>query len=300
MTTVGEVIDRLYLQILTPPSAQPAIVHLGADMDTTETTLTLGTFAVPEDSALLRQGIVLNVGLETMRVTSYVLNASSCEVERNVYSTPPAAHTAGDAVILSPEYARKSVFDAVVDNIVTLYPSLASTNTDTLVAVGDNVFPVADDLAVSVIEIWDGALAEFRQAVEGRIVSYHPLTGARALLTGGSTGVVWVRYRRRMGVATSEADILEDLGVDDTWINIIVIGAAATLLAGRDIPASQTEWISATLEAENIRVGTRLSIAGGLRQYRNQLLSDASKEMKAEDSQKVKVHMKTSMPPMGY
>jgi hypothetical protein len=136
--------------------------------------------------------------------------------------------------------------------------------------------------------------------VEGRIVSYHPLTGARALLTGGNSGVIWMRYRKRMGVAESEADVLADLGVEDSWINIVMMGAAATLMAGRDVPASQTEWIAATLEAENISVGTRMSIAGGLRQYRNILLNDASAEMKAEDSQKVKVHMKTSMPPLGY
>ena len=103
-----------------------------------------------------------------------------------------------------------------------------------------------------------------------------------------------------MGSATAESDVIADLGVDERWVNIVMIGAAATLFAGRDIPAANTEWVSATLEAENIRVGSRLSIAGGLRQYRNQLLSDASKEMKAEDSQKVKVHMNTSMPPMGY
>jgi hypothetical protein len=169
-----------------------------------------------------------------------------------------------------------------------------------MVAVGNNVFPINDDLAVSPIEIWDGALAETRTEIEGRIVSYHPLVGQRALLTGGSSGVVWMRYRRRMGVATDESDVLEDLGVDDRWINIVIIGAAASLFSGRDIPASHTEFISATLEAQNIRVGTRLSIAGGLHQYRNMLLSDAAKEMKAEDSQKIKVHMNSSLPPVGY
>jgi len=301
MTTVGEVIDRLYLQILTPPDAQPVIMQLGAAMDDSETTMTLGTFAVPEDAALLRQGVILDVGLEAMRVTSYILGASSAEVERNIYSTTASTHNIGDSVIMSPMFARKSVFDTVADNIISLYPSLASTNTDTMVAVGSGVFPINDDLAVSVVEIWDGALGVNRIQVEGRLVSYHPLVGQRALLTGeGTSGVVWMRYRRRMGTAVAESDVLEDLGVDDRWITIVIMGTAATLFAGRDIPASQTEWIAATLEAENIRVGTRLSIAAGLRQYRKLLLDEASKEMKAEDSQKVKVHMNASTPPMGY
>jgi hypothetical protein len=235
-----------------------------------------------------------------MRVTSYTLGAGVAEVQRNIYSTPAEEHAIGDTVILSPAFARKPVFDAIADNITTLYPSLASTNTDTMISVGSGVFPINDDLAVAVIEIWDGALAEERIQVEGRFVSYHPLVGQRALLTEGATsGSVWMRYRRRMGVATTEADVMDDLGVDERWINIVMIGAAASLFAGRDIPASHTEWIAATLEAENIRVGTRLSIAGGLRQYRNMLLTDAQREMKAEDSQKIKVHMRSPMPSLG-
>jgi hypothetical protein len=297
MTTVGAVIDRLFLQTLTPPNAQPVLVSLVGAISASDTTLTMGTFAVPEDAALLRQGVVLDVGLESMRVTSYVLGASTMDVERGIYSTTKVAHEDGDPIIMSPVFARSTVFQAVADNITTLYPSLASTDTEQFVSVGAGIFPVEDGLAVEVIEIWDSGMAEDLIPVDGRFVSYHPLVGTRALLANTSSGIVWCRYRKRMGVATDETDVIADLGVDDRWVNIILAGAAADLMSGKDVPETHTEWVSATLEAENIKVGTRMSIAGGLRQYRNILLSDASNEMIAEDSQKIKVHM--NVPAMG-
>jgi len=49
------------------------------------------------------------------------------------------------------------------------------------------------------------------------------------------------------------------------------------------------------LEAENIRVGTRMSIAGGLRQYRNMLIDDFAKEMRAEYKPKVRMREANSV-----
>jgi hypothetical protein len=295
MTTVGAVIDRLFLQTLTPPDSQPAMFALDGAISSSDTTLSIGSFAVPEDAALLRQGVVLDVGLESMRVVSYSLGASTMEVEREIYSTTAVAHDEGDQIIMSPVFARSTVFQAVADSITTLYPALTSTDTENFVSVGNGIFPIVNDLAVEVIEIWEGGMGEDLISVEGRFVSFHPLVGGRALLAETGSGIVWCRYRKRMGVALSEDDLIDDLGVDDRWVNIVLAGAAADLMSGKDVPAVHTEWVSATLEAENIRVGTRMSIAGGLRQYRNILLMDAANEMVAEDSQKIKVHMNTAV-----
>ncbi|GAG30296.1 unnamed protein product, partial [marine sediment metagenome] len=119
----------------------------------------------------------------------------------------------------------------------------------------------------------------------------HPLAGGRAFIVDSrQSGAMWFRWRRRMNKPTAETDTLEELGVDERWVSIVMAGTAADLMAGRDIPASETEWIKSVLEAENIRVGARMSIAGGLRQYRNMLLTDAMKEMKAE--YRPKIHMR--------
>jgi hypothetical protein len=85
-----------------------------------------------------------------------------------------------------------------------------------------------------------------------------------------------------MGNVTSESQTLEEIGMDARWVGIVMVGAAADLFAGRDLPASQVEWVSAVLQAENIEVGTRASLSVGLARYRQLLLERAQAEMQAE------------------
>jgi hypothetical protein len=138
-----------------------------------------------------------------------------------------------------------------------------------------------DDLAVEVVSVWDGSFSRQRD-VNAKIVDYHPAVGGRALLSNVPLGDLWVRYRRRMGNVTSESQTLEEIGMDARWVGIVMVGAAADLFAGRDLPASQVEWVSAVLQAENIEVGTRASLAVGLARYRQLLLERAQAEMQAE------------------
>ena len=289
--TVASVMERLFIQWLTPPDDQYAQVALGADItDTTVTTITLGEFTIAEDELLLRQGSLLEAGQELMRVVSYDSISKEVEVERGDYGTPTSTHTRPLLLNLNPPYARATVFEAVADNIITLYPSLSTTNQELISNVTTRVYPIADDLAVSVLSVQPG---DFTSTIDihGEIVDFHPMVGGRALITNLAGGTVWLRYKRRMGKATNETDELKDLGVDERWVNVVMAGAAADLMAGRDIPAAHTEWVKSVLEAENIRVGTRMSIGGGLRQYRGLLLDEFMKEMKAEYKPKVRMRM---------
>ena len=123
--------------------------------------------------------------------------------------------------------------------------------------------------------------------ISARIVDYHPSVGGRAVILGANIGSFWIRYRRRMLVPTSPTDTLESVGVDERWVTAVMAGAAADLLVGRDLPAARTEWVKSVLEAENIKVGTRMSLSGGLRQYRNGLVDDFAQEMNAEYPPKI-------------
>jgi hypothetical protein len=190
---------------------------------------------------------------------------------------------------LNPPYARSVVFDAVADNIITLYPSLYTAKEEYITRVAPGVFPMYDELAVELLTAWGDSWTSDTD-IQGEIVDFHQLTGGRTLLLNhASAGSMWVRYRRRMGKAASETDLLSDLGVDERWVNIVMAGAAADLFMGRDIPAAQTEWVKSVLEAESIPVGTRTSIAGTLRRYRTALLKDAMKEMSAEYRPKIRM-----------
>jgi len=301
--TVGSVMDRLYQQILTPPDSQPIQVRLAADIDAEVTTLSISGFTVPEDEALMRQGSLLEGAQELMRVVGYNAITGVVTVTRGEYGTNPVSHVAGVLLIVNPVYTRAAVFESVADNLITLSPKLFTVGNELLSAVADGVFPIGDDLAVEVLDVKPGDFVSSTD-IHGEIVDFHPMTGARALIinlaygnvggVGGmlptgqmvsnsaAIGTVWLRYRRRMAKATLETDLLDDLGVDERWVRIAMVGSAADMLAGRDIPAAQTQWVKSVLEAENIRVGTRMSIAGGLYQLRNMMLTDAQAEMRNE------------------
>lgn len=280
--TVQSIIDRLFVTYLTPPDAQYAQARLGAAVSsTTESSILFSGFTIPEDEALMRQGSILEFRQELMRVVSYDSESLVATVTRGEYGTIPSTHTTPLLVNLNPPFTRAGVFEAVADNILMLYPTLFTVRNVSLSPAGYRVYAIPDELAVEIREVT--ALDAMDDVdLHARIVDFHEETGGRSLITNRYSGDVWLRYTRRMGKATSESDALEDLGMDDRWTNIVMAGAAADLLVGRSIPATQTEWIKSVLEAENVRVGTRMSIAGGLRQYRNLLLDDAKKEMRAE------------------
>ena len=162
-----------------------------------------------------------------------------------------------------------------------LSPKLFTVKEEYLSAVSDRVAPIEDELAVSVIEAWPDSL-DNTVSVHARIVDYHPTTGGRALITNLNTGAIWIRYKRRMGVPLLESEVLDDLGVESVWEVVIMIGVAADLLVGRDIPQSQAEYIGSVLQAENIPVGTRTSIAVGLGRYRDMLIERFVAEMANE------------------
>ncbi len=283
--TVGSIIDRLFLQILTPPDDQNIQVALAQAVDDSQTTVAFGAFTVPEDEGLVRPGSLIELGQEQMRIVDYVPSTQAivgvANVTRGEYGTKPMAHDVPLMMNLNPPYARAVVFEAVADNIIQLYPALSQASEEMLSPTTAGVYSIGDELAVEVLSITPGDFTQ-NTSFGGKIVDFHPMTGGRSLITDSTGGSVWLRYRRRMGAAQAETDLLEDLGVDARWGMIVMVGAAADLIIGRDVPAAQTEWVKSVLEAENIRVGARMSIGGGLRQYHGILLTEAMKEMKAE------------------
>ena len=279
--TVADIIERLYLQWLTPPEGQDIQFTLGGDItDAVQQTVSVGLFDIPEDEALLRQGSLFQVDQEVMRVLTYDPVNQQVDVTRGEYGTVAVAHLTPRLVQMNPLFPRPLVFEAVADNIIQLYPKLYTATSANLVPVNGMVAPI-EVTAVEVLEIWEGDFASTTD-VKARIVDFHPAVGGRAIILNRDIGSFWARYKRRMAKATDETQVITDLGVDERWVNIVMAGAAADLMAGRDIDASHTEWVKSVLEAETIRVGTRMSIGAGLRQYRGMLLSDAAQEMDAE------------------
>ncbi len=282
MSTVQAVMDRLRRTWLEPPDYQPAATLLAANITDSATSLILDAFLIAEDEELVRSGAVIEIGSELIRIIGYDQSTRTCTVQRAKYGTTAVAHSTGDFVRLSPSFPTLSIFEAVADSIVTLYPSLFTVRTVNVVPVNYRVAGIDDDLAVDVVRIFAEGENTTNFGVMGEIVDFHEEVGGRAVIAPALPGNCWVTYNRRMGAATATTDTLADLGVEDRWVNIVMAGAAADLYAGRDLPASHTEWAGAVLQTESIEVGTRFQLAAALRAYRGQLLKDAEAEMKAE------------------
>ncbi len=294
MSTVGTLVDQVFRNVLEPPDFQPAAFDATAGpagLEIGDVVLDVGVFELPEDENLLRIGSIVEVGLELMRVTEWDLSTRKLTVQRGVMGTTEAAQPVAMRVKLSPAFSRQSVFERVRDNIISLYPKLWTVRTEAWSPSGQGIYPVLDPLAVEVVEINpDGS--NMVTEIGGRIVDYHQLAGGRALIVpAGVGGTLWVRYRRRFDVATSEDDTYEQLGLEPVWESVVVVGTAADMMAGRDVPAAHTSWVQSVLEAENIQVGTRTSLSVGLARYRELLIDRFAKEMEAEDSNKINVEM---------
>ncbi len=288
--TVGAIVDRLLRTYLYPPDARPTQAFVSTQQLIAATALVLKNFVVPEDEDLMAAGVVVEVGSELQQVTAYDPLTLTATVIRSFMGTTAIQHEVDDPVILSPSFPRLSVVQAISDNIITLYPKLYTVTTGSVVSIAAGISALDDPLAVEVVECWEDGFSSSTD-MDARIVDYHPSTGGRALITNLRSGHVWVRYRRRFGDAEDDETMtLEDLGMEERWVNIVMIGAAADLFAGRDLTASQTRWVGAVLEAESIPVGTRSQLARQLVQYRDHLLTQAQKEMRAE--YRAKVHMR--------
>jgi len=290
--TVGAAVDRLYRQYLYPPDARPAQALLTSAIDDAVTTVNVSNFIIPEDEELMKNGTVIEINSELMQTTAFDPLTGDATVLRgddNDMGTTPAAHAINALVTLSPPYSRLSSFEAIADNILTLYPKLYTVTTGSVSSMGGGVAPLDDPLAVEVVEVWADGLMSV-QDIDARIVDFHPSVGGRALITNVPVGSVWVRFRRRFGDAANEATTLTSLGMEKRWLNIVLAGAAADLFVGRDLSAAHVDWVGAVLQAENIPVGTRSSIARNLAGYREHLLDLAKREMRAE--YKSKVHMR--------
>lgn len=279
MSTVGAVIDRIYRTYLQPPDAQPPLFLNGVLMDDTTTSMTAGAFAIPEDEQLLRVGVLVEAGQELMRVRSYSSTSNVLTVERGAEGTTATSHAADVKVTISPPYPRMSVFEQVRENITALSPRLYTVRSDALVHISQGVYGVPDSLALHPVRAYDDAGNTVN--IQGHIIDFHRHASGRAFVAPFH-GNLWLTWRRRMGVATSEADTLADLGVDEQWVTIIMAGVAADLMSGRDISAAHVEWVTRAMTAETISVGTRQSIGAGLAQLRDYLLERFAKEMDAE------------------
>lgn len=285
MTTVSDVIERVYRDYLLPPDEQPARLEVGSGGITdSATTLPVdATILSPEEQDLIGPGALIEVvatssgvvvGGELMLVKDVTGDPpTSLDVRRGMFGTTERAAVAGDDVYLAPDFPRQEVFDAVADSIEALWPDLWTVVVEETYANGSPV-----ELPAEVEEI-----LEVRVANNGRwdliggweLLTDYPLasTGKAVQFRGWGNGeAIHVKYRAAPTRPAAEADKLSDLHVSDTWVKAIAVGAAAHVFAGEDIDAATVAFITEALEAEGFSVGAGADVRNSLLQYQDFLM----------------------------
>ena len=130
MAAVSTLIDRIYRDFLNKPDDLSAFSRLDGGINNSVTSLTYesGLFSSEEEN-LLGNGALVEVGQELMLVTAANTSTRTLTVSRGYAGTTAATHADETNIFINPTFTRKSVYDAVSDNISRLYPSLYNVTT---------------------------------------------------------------------------------------------------------------------------------------------------------------------------
>lgn len=295
MSSIATVVDRLYRDYLTPPDEQPAQAPLAADINSSTTTLTLtaGHLAQAELDALAA-GVILECEQELLRILTYTAGSPitlTVAVRGSVLGTSAAAHSAGAMVRIAPKPARRTVFDAVGDAIVALWPTLGqvkaveySTGTGSFIEVAADVEEVLD-FRYSAYEAGYTTQKYPECAVELLPYPFPPATttGRAIQLRGApSSRTGYLRYLARFTRPTTEADTFTSLALNEEWMPLLMYASLLRIMGPADLSSRQVQFITRALEVQGFPVGSGKTLAQTLVQMYEYLLGEAREAFRAQ------------------
>lgn len=285
MATVGDLVDRAYRDSLAAADDQPARIQLEGSVDSTQATLVwkAGLLA-PDEEEVLAPGIVVEFGQEQVYILASDLAMRSLTVVRGFGGTTAQAHSADALGTISPLVTRQTVFDAVADNVVALYPALYRTETSP-VTIGQQ-FTEADSHAETAVDLWYQDGSRWCRAGVRLVKDFAPSFTGRALFTDAPAGkAAHFTYRARFTRPTAESEnLLDDLGVEDEWERVVLIGTLSQVLAGRDLETLSQEFVTEQVAQQNYPPGMSTDLSAKMYRYYRQLLDDASKQLRTRDT----------------
>ncbi len=280
MAAVSTLVDRIYRDFLNKPDDLSAFSRLdGAMSDTTGTTLTYesGLFSSEEEN-LLGNGALVEVDQELMLVTAANTSTRTLTVSRGYAGTTAATHADNTNVFINPTFPRKSVFDAVADNIVRLYPSLYNVTTTNVTSNSTYAEVPASTVEVLTSYVQNASGEQYTSAGIELLRDFPPSTTNTAVqffnTSNGKT--VHLVVKRKFVRPTSETvDLATDCLISDEYEQIVMVGAVADIVGATDIDASTQEFITEKLAAESYPVGSGERLRNALLRLRSLLIDEA-------------------------
>ena len=317
-TTIGGIVDRVFREYLEPADDLQSYTAVSTTFNASATSVSFNAdLLTQEEEDVMDAGTILECEHELMYCTDVDTVNNTVTVVRGTRGTTAVEHVAGKLIKIAPAFTRKAVFDAVCDQIANLYPSLYAVETvestsgtgytllGTYDSPGTNNYLVAPIKALSQYTDWSAGSDQTGLTFKGVAVemidlpnpfTYTDSTSTERTITyttgpdvvhalqfsGIAAGhTVYVTFKKKFIQPTAETDTLTTIGLQDEWEPIIMAGAAAQMLSGRDIPAATADFITDQLAIRSYPVGASSNIRNGLLSYQQTLLDQAKKDLKA-------------------
>lgn len=279
MAAVSTLVDRIYRDFLNKPDDLAAFSRLDGAITDSATSLTYeaGLFSSEEEN-LLGNGALVEVNQEIMLVTAANTSTRTLTVSRGYAGTTAAAHADSDNLYINPTFPRKSVFDAVADNIVRLYPTLYNVTTTDVVASSTYAEVPASTVEVLTSYVQNASGEQYTSAGIELLRDFPPSTTNTAVqfynTSNGKT--VHLVVKRKFVRPTAETDDLATTClISDEYEQIVMVGAVADIVGATDIDATTQEFITEKLAAENYPVGSGERLRNALLRLRSLLIDEA-------------------------
>lgn len=279
MAAVSTLVDRIYRDFLNKPDDLAAFSRLDGAMTDAQNTLSYeaGLFSAEEEN-LLGNGAIIEVDQELMLVTNANTSTRVLSVSRGYQGTTAATHSDKANIFINPTFPRKSVYDAVSDNIVRLYPSLYNVTTTTVTSGSTYAEVPASTVEVLTSYVQNSSGEKYTSAGIELLRDFPPSsTNTAVQFYNTSTGkTVYLVVKRKFVRPTSESDDLSTTClIEDEYEQIVMVGAVADIVGATDIDATTQEFITEKLAAENYPVGSGERLRNALLRLRSLLIDEA-------------------------
>ena len=285
MAAVSTLVDRIYRDFLNKPDDLSAFSRLDGAIDNTTTTVIYedGLLSSEEEN-LLAGGALVEVNQELMLVTNIVSSTRTLTVARGYAGTTADSHGDKTNMFINPTFPRKSVFDAVADNISRLYPSLYNITTTNVTS--NSTYAEVPATTVSIVNSWvqNASGDQYTSAGIELLTNFPPSsTNTAVQFSNTSNGkTVYLVVKRKFGRPTAETDDLSTACfLEDSYHQIIMIGAVADIMGATDVDASTQEFITEKLAAENYPIGSGERLRNALLRLRSLLIDEARGDLRS-------------------
>jgi hypothetical protein len=279
MAAVSTLVDRIYRDFLNKPDDLSAFSRLDGAIDNTTTTVIYedGLLSSEEEN-LLDGGAIIEINQELMLVTNIVSSTRTLTVSRAYSGTTAASHGDKTNIFINPTFPRKSVFDAVSDNIVRLYPSLYNVTTTNVTSNSTYQEVPATTVEVLTSYVQNATGDQYTSAGIQLLRDFPPSSTNTAVqfynTSNGKT--VHLVVKRKFVRPTDETSDLETVClIPAEYEQIVMVGAVADIMGATDVDASTQEFITEKLAAESYPVGSGERLRNALLRLRSLLIDEA-------------------------